>query len=170
MKKQNIKFILPVVIIFLIAFFFFPQSDESYLKQKTIELIKIADPAASHKTGVATLRKINEAVKHMHFSVQYKVDLGDYIYENRSVAELKSSIFNYLKQSKDVKITMPSEKDIIVNINTTQKDKTAKVIFSITAHKESKNKSCEVSLFWKKGEKWLIHEILVSKCSPQESL
>lgn len=169
MKKQIIKFILPAVIIFLIASFFFSQSDESYLKQKTIKLIQMADPATSHKTQMAIFRKINETVKHIHFSVQYKVDLGDYIYEDRSVAELKSLMFTYLKQSKDVKITMPSEKDITVNIDTTQKDKTAKVIFSITAHKENKNRSCEVSLFWKKVEKWLIHEIIVSKCSPRTS-
>lgn len=165
MKKQIIKFILPAVIIFLIVSFFFTQSDESYLKQTTIKLIKIADPAASHKTELVVFRKINEAVKHIHFSVQYKVDLGDYIYKDRSVAELKSLMFTYFKQSKDVKITMLSEKDIAVNIDTTQKDKTAKLNFPIMAHKENENRSCEVSLFWKKEEKWLIHEILVSKCS-----
>ena len=169
MKKQNIKIILPIVVIFLIASLFFSQSNESYLKQKTIKLIKMADPSASHKTEMVILRKINEAVKHIHFSVQYKLDLGDYIYEDRSVAELKSLMFTYLKQSKDVKITMPSEKDITVNIDTTQKDKTAKVNFSIMAHKENKNRSCEVSLFWKKVEKWLIHEIIVSKCSSNTS-
>ena len=165
MNIQRIKYILPILIICLISPFFFLQSDESYLKQKTMKLIKMADPATSHKTEMAILRKINEAVKYMHFSVQYKVDLGDYIYEDRSVAELKSLMFTYFKQSKDVTVKMPLETDIRVNINTSQQDKTAEINFSITTHQENKNRSCEVNLFWKKVEKWLIYEITVSKCS-----
>ena len=164
MKTQTIKYIIPALIIPLIGYFFFFQSDEAYLKKKTIKLIKMVDSHYIQNTHMAILKKVSEAVKYIHPSVRYTFDLDDRFYENHSLEELRALMFTYFKQSKKVKIDTLSERDIHISISETE-NKKAEVSFPINAVQEHKKLSCKAVLVWVHEKKWLIHEITVSRCS-----
>lgn len=171
MKKQNyknIKYILPLVIIALIAFVFFFQNDKTYLQKQTIKLIQLATAPSLHKSNTAIFRRIHEIAKYMHFSVEYEVDFDGNVYKDHSLAELRALMLVYFKKSNNWKINTPSKKDLHIEIFTSEQ-KTAKVSFPINITKENKKLFCKALLHWRKNKKWLIYNIKIFSCSSENT-
>ena len=170
MKQQNyknIKYILLLVIITLIACFFFFQSDKTYLQKKTIKLIKVATVSSPYKSNTAIFRKIHEIAKYIHFSVKYEIDFDGNIYKDHSLANLRSLMLVYLKKPSNWKINTPSKENLNIKISTSEQKK-AEVSFPIQVTKKNKQLSCNALLHWIKDESWLIHKIKVFSCSSEK--
>ena len=168
MKQQNyknIKYIFLVAIILLIGSIFFFQNDKTYLQKKTIKLLNLASSPSVSLSETAIFRRIHEIAKHIHFSVQYDMDFDSHLYQDRSLAELRSLMFVYFKKSNNWKIDIPSKEDLTVTMSVSEGKKNAEVAFPIKATQKNKNLSCSAVLHWIKEKKWLIHKMKVFSCS-----
>lgn len=167
MNKQNMKYILPLVIITLVGSFFFFQNDKTYIQKKTIKLLELTASPFISGSETSIFRRIHEMAKHIHFSVEYEVDLGrDGLYKDRSLAELRSLMLVYFKKSNTGKILIPSKEDLNITITKTETKK-AEVSFPIQGAKKNKKINCRALLHWVKDKKWLIHKIKIFSCTLQ---
>ncbi len=164
--KKHITYILVIVTVSLIGSFFFFQSDKSYLQKKTIKLLELTFSPFISRSETNIFRRVHEIAKHMHFSVEYEVNLGNNgLYKDRSLNELRSLLFIYFKKSGTWKIETPAKEDLSITISKSETQKTAEVSFPIKGTKEDKKVSCRALLHWIKDKKWLIHKIKVFSCS-----
>ena len=155
-----------LIIAALIAAFYFFQSDEKYIKKTTVKLLKLAVSPATPLSTTAMLNKTNTIAKHIHFSVQYEVNINDHVYQDRSLADLRSSMLVYFRQPNNWQVDIPVKQEINVKIDSSEGNKTAEAFFNIKIEKENKKASCNALLHWIKEKKWLINQIKVFSCSP----
>ena len=167
--KKHVIYILVIVTVSLVGSFFFFQSDKSYLQKKTIKILELVSSSFISRSETNIFRRVHEIAKHIHFSVEYEVNLGrDGLHKDRSLNELRSLLFIYFKKSGTWNIEIPSEKDLSITISKSETKKTAEVSFPIKGTKEDKKINCRALLQWIKDKKWLIHKIKVFSCSLEQ--
>ena len=167
--KKHIIYISLIVTISLIGSCFFFKSDKSYLQNKTIKLLELISSSFISRSETNIFRRIHEIAKHMHFSVEYEVNLGsDGLHKDRSLNELRSLLFIYFKKSSTWNIETPAKEDFNITVSKSEVKKIAEVSFPIKATKEDKKISCRALLHWIKDKKWLIHKIKVFSCTIQQ--
>jgi len=171
---MNIKYILLTALLLPIGVFvfFFHNSDETYLKKKTLKLIQLSSSSPTSHSETAILRRIQEIAKYIHFSVQYELHLDGHLHQDRSLAELRSLMFASFKKAGNKKwhIDTPLKEDITVTVSVSKEKKAkekkaAEVTTIITANQESGKISCNTLIHWLKEKKWLIYKIKVFSCS-----
>ncbi len=161
---SKVKYIVLAVLLAGGATFFF-QNDEKYIRKKTIKLINLAVPPVVSPSNTALFRRIHEIAKYIHFSVQYKINFGHTVYQNRSLSKLRSLMTVYFKKNSNWKVEKPLKENIHITISPAEGNKTAEVNFNITITRENKQLSCKALLHWIKEKKWLIHKMELSSCS-----
>jgi len=163
LNKLLLLHLIIVILVFNSCVFF--QSDKSYLKNKSIKLLKLVAFQPTSPSGIALMTKVNEINLHIAPVVKYNMNLMRYgTYTGSNLSDLKTLMLFYFKSSTNIwKINTPFKKEISVQIITDKKK--AEVSFPITAIKNNEKINCKTTLQWQKNEKWLIHNINVFSCT-----
>ena len=149
--------------LFVTGTFFFFQSEEKQLKNKTWKLISSALSAPANPTPIMLLRKTQDIVQYVHFSIHYEIKWKSHSYQNRTLNRLRSDIMAWFRQQPAYKAKIPSKKDITVSFSEDRKK--ALLSFKLLVSYKQKKGICPIKIYWEKEKSWLIHKIQ-APCHP----
>ncbi|MDE0519005.1 MAG: hypothetical protein OXH36_05580 [Bdellovibrionales bacterium] len=120
--NKNLLYVLLVIALLVGVSFYFFQSDEKYIKKTTVTLLKLATPSSSPLSTPAILKRVNAMSKYIHFSVQYEIHINGHIYQDSSLADLRSSMLIYFRKSTNNKwrVDLPAKQEINVKIDSSE--------------------------------------------------
>ncbi|MDE0119265.1 MAG: hypothetical protein OXM55_04565 [Bdellovibrionales bacterium] len=120
--NKNLIYVLLVIVLLIVASFYFFQSDEKYIKKTTVKLLKLAVPSSTPLSTPAMLKKVNIMSKHIHFSVEYEIHINGHVYQDSSLADLRSSMLVYFRRSDNNKwqVDLPEKQEINVKIDSSE--------------------------------------------------
>ncbi len=165
MFSKNIKIALVIVLILVGAFFFF-ESDESYLKKKTVFIVESLSLKIP-MSDIGMIRKTNEIIKHIDISVEFKVRFDKRIFVKKSLAQLRGLLFQYFKKAGLRGLEKVKKDQLTVQIISKGKPKRALVLFPLSLKWDEKIIQCQVELNWVKEKKWLISKVEALSCLVQ---
>ena len=158
-QTRPVWFIFLALTVVIGTLVFLTQSQEKQLKKKTLKLIQLISSPPASESHIALGRKTQSIVKHVHFSVDYQVQIEGRSYQNRTLNRLRSDLFSYWKyrQKYKVNIKIPHKKDIKVSFS--ENKKKAEVKFKLSMSYKDKKVLSLVVINWEKEKSWLIYKV-----------
>lgn len=161
-----LKYISLFVLLNIVGLVFYFQTDKVYLERKTIKLLNAISSSHSPVPQMA-LMKVNEIAKYMHFSVKYEVNFNQKLYQDHSLAQLRSALFAYFQVQNEIRIHNPKNKDIHIAFSMQEGHKAAEIDFPVKITWHTQDFLCRVHMNWEKETHWLARKIKVFACSSE---
>ena len=148
------------------VFFFWPESDEAYLKKATLKMIDLLVAPLDSSNMSSMIGRVRQVVEPMHFSVKFEVSQNDQVtFKRESAAEMRSLTGMYFKAEERLKLQSVKEENLAVQVSKeSSKQKTAQVSFLITGRTTNESMSCQVTMDWKHEKEWKIYHIKAFDC------
>ena len=156
-KRKPVSYLLTTLIV-LIGFRYFLQSDEKYLKRKTLYLTSLASVQTT-VTNMGVIKRINKISSFLRFDVRFQGTFRQRTFKAVNLQEIKTFMGIYFNQTQ--KAIWQAE-DLKVEIN--KKEKTGYVLLTVKGEWNENKAQCRAKLHWRKEKKWLIHNIEALNC------
>ncbi len=151
-------------------FFFWPESDEKYLKKSTLKMIDLLVSPLDSSDMSSLVGRVRKVVEPLHFSVQFEVSQnGRVLFKRESAADLRSLTGMYFKSEGRLALKNVKEENLTVQLSE-ENGKSAQVNFSITGQSQSRPLSCRVRIDWKYEKDWRIYHIRAFDCQGIQAL
>ena len=164
--SKNFRLIAVICFIIGVFVFLFWENDEKYLRKTTLKLLKLASVPVQDTNPVTLLKRVEQIAKHVHFDVQFKLQVNGQTWEERSAGEFRTLLLAYFKNGGLAQITVD---DMSIRIEDSSSPRKGHVRLKVHGLQREAKISCEALLVWIKEKKWFIKEIEVFSCSPAPS-
>jgi len=142
------------------VFFFWPESDEEYLKKTTLKMIGLLAAPLDSSDMSSVIGRVRQITEPMHFSLRFEVSQNDQvIFQRESKASIRSMVGSYFGAKEKLTLDFLKEENLAAQVLKKGSDeKTGQVSFLITGQAEGASMSCQVEIDWKYSKKvWHIY-------------
>ena len=149
------------------VFFFWPESDEDYLKKTTLKMIDSLVAPLESSNMASVIGRVRQVTEPMHFSVKFEVSKNDQVVVKReSAAAMRAMVGSYFGAKEKLKLQSVKEENLTAQVlKESDEKKTAQVSFLITGQAEGASMSCQLKMDWKYEKKnWRIYHIKAFDC------
>lgn len=164
---SNLKLLILMAGIAGVVFFFWPESDEEYLKKTTLKMIDLLVAPLESSNMASVVGRVRRVTEPMHFSVNFEISQNSQVvFKRESAASIRSMVGAYFGAKEKLTLESVKEENLIAQVLKESNDKkTGNVSFLITGQTESAGMSCQVQMDWKYEKKeWRIYYIKASEC------
>lgn len=157
MKWKVGKYLL-VGLFLLTGFWYFLQSEEKYLKRKTLHLISLVSvPTPINNMGA--IQRLNKISSFLRYDVRFHGTLRHKTFKANNLQEIRAFMGIYFKQTQKALWQVENLK-----VEVKKKERAGLVVLTIQGEWNEKKAWCKTQLHWLKEKKWLIHHIEALKC------